>query len=480
MDGAAQDLPKKTLPDRVRRELRTGETIYHSAIPCHVSSKYPEGKWIAQVRRVDGRKLVKYPVRGFGTPSEALAYIKTLRPDAAGRVNVVRPGEPTVAMLYEYVCCQRQKRITETTKTGKESRWRLHIEPEWGHCPISQVTRRAAQEWVTTVEQRIERGEAGTLGLGQFEKVRTDLHSLFESLGSFAPEYEDRKNPFSGLDFSPRPPRHKVTLESQYFPAIHLACHCLAAEGLCTEWIAQMFLTALLAGLREGEVLGLCRDQLDFKNGAILVDRAMRRKSRAIDRRTRLEGGEVLRQAMHLPKRGNAINNKTRLVPMSKQLADILRPVASTNSTTRAEWDLLWPGETGKIKEIMRFRRAWETLRSRLHEIATLAPIEGDGEWPAVPKRQGWQRNPIVDAARQNPVLRLPNLFGEIDFRDTRNSFASYMNEVGISQASREHILGHSGGNPLTNTVYTVVTSGAFQDARRRLTRGWKVLSYVF
>jgi hypothetical protein len=110
-----------------------------------------------------------------------------------------------------------------------------------------------------------------------------------------------------------------------------------------------------------------------------------------------------------------------------------------------------------------------------LGEIAVLAPIDHDAAlWPEIPKRRGWTHNPLVEEARRDPRLRLPDVFGDIDYRDTRNSFASYTNELGLSQATREHVLGHGGG--LTNTVYTEITSRAFQDARKRLSRGWKPL----
>jgi len=473
MSQVAQDLPKKELPERVRRELRKGESIYHSAMACHVSAKFPDGKWIGQVRREERGTLVKYPVKGFGSPKDALDYIKSLRPDGLGRVHAVRQGEPTVAELYEFVSSQRQKRMGEQTKEAKRGRWRLHIEPEWGNVPVSKVTKRAAQEWITEVEEKIEAGSAGTLGLAQFEKVRKDLHALFENVGSFSPVYEDRKNPFSDLDFTAQPPRAKVTIESQHFSAIVNACQKLSAEGLCTDWIAKMFLTSLLSGLREGEVMVLCRDQIDFKNGAILVDRAMRRKSRAIDPKTRLEVGGILPQAVNLPKGGVPGRDKSRVVPISDQLADILRPIYKEAGETGTAWDFLWASAAGTIRQQARFRTAWSTLRERLNEVATLAPLmKPETGWPEMPKRQGWPRNPLILEARKNSAMRLPDVFADIDFRDTRNSFASYMNEVGIPQATREEVLGHGGGG-LTNTVYTVVTNLAFQDARNRLSHGW-------
>jgi|GEM_PF-2393717 len=475
MESLAQDLPKFSLPERVRRELKKGETIYHSAQACHVSKKFPEGKWIAQVRREERDRLIKYPVKGFGTPKEALEYIRSLRPGEAGQVAALHHREPTVSMLYEYVKTHRQKRIGTNTKSSKESRWRLHIEPEWGDWSISKVTRRAAQEWLTRTENLIEEGLAGTLGLAQLEKVRTDLHALFESLPSFSAEYEDRRNPFADLDFVARPPRAKVTIESQHFAAIHHACYRLVEEELCSRWIVEVFLTSLLSGLREGEALVLCRDQIDFEAGAILVDRALRRTSRAIDPKTRLEFGDVQRQAINLPKGGTPSNTKTRVVPISDQLALILRK-AMKGPSVNGDWDLIWPSESGKPKQLTLFRNGLSVLLARLQEIALLAPLshEEGQVWPEAEKRRGWTFNPVVLEARERAELRFPALFDSLVFRDTRSSFASYMNEVGLSQATREHILGHANG--LTNFTYTEVTTTAFKDARKRLSKGWKTL----
>jgi integrase len=201
----------------------------------------------------------------------------------------------------------------------------------------------------------------------------------------------------------------------------------------------------------------------------------MRRNSKGLDPKTRREGGPVRRQAMHLPKGGTLTNPRHRVVPMSDQLAEILRPIHENPGPEIAEWDLLWPSANANFREHSRFRRAWSTLCKRFTEVADFAAIGQKGPWPEVPTQRGWKANPAVAEARDDPRLRFPSLFSDIDFLDTRNSFASYMNEVNISQATREHILGHGGGN-LTNSVYTVVTGTAFQDARKRLSSGWTPL----
>jgi hypothetical protein len=123
MSRPAQELPKEEVPERIKRELRKGETIYHSAMANHVSAKFPTGKWIAQLRREEPGKLIKYPVKGFGSPKEALDYLKSLRPNAQGVVHAARQGEPTVAKLYEFVKTHKKTRLAESTKKARESRW---------------------------------------------------------------------------------------------------------------------------------------------------------------------------------------------------------------------------------------------------------------------------------------------------------------------------------------------------------------------
>lgn len=473
MSADTNVLPTQELSKRWQRELQKGETVYHSTSACHVSSKFPDGKWIGMVRREVGDKLVRYPVKGFGTPREAVEYVKSLRPQQPGQGTVVRPGEPTVTALYDFVTTHKQRRLAQQTKKAKLYRWNAYIKPEWGEVPISRVTRRAAQEWLTYWEEALQRGDEDAPPLSQLIKVRTDLIALFEGLGTFASNYEDRRNPFADLDFTPLPPRMKVTVESQHFPAIHFACRYLAEHGFVSEWIVEMFLASLLSGLRQGEVMALCADQIDFGNGAILIDRAMRKQSRPIDPVKRQEFGDIRLQAMNLPKGGTATRDKRRLVPMSASLADALKKALRNKPEQCSDWDLIWPSATGEIRDQSHFTSAWKTLRLRLHEVATLAPIAHSGDWPEAPKQRGWKRNPLIELAKANARLRLPNIFGHMDFRDTRNSFASYTHEIGIAQASREEFLGH-GGKGITNSIYTSITTLAFQDARLRMDNAWQ------
>jgi integrase len=406
--------------------------------------------------------LVKYPVKAFGMPQLALAYAKSLRPDERGKVYAAAQGETTVSELYAYISKNLWTSIGPKRQELKDSRWRLHLAPYWGSWAISEVTKRAAQEWVGETEAAIAAGKAGKLGLPQFNECRLDMHGMFEALDSFDERFADKKNPFAGLAFKARETRAHICIESGHFAAVEYACRSLVEAGLATDWVTAQFLTSLFGGLRLGEVMALCRDQLDFANGIIRVDRAMREKDREIldprkkDAKGRMiPAGEVKRMAINLPK-----GDKIRLVPMSDQLAAILRPFYDQPKVAGAKWDLLFPSAKGDLREETRQAHGFGTLCKRLDEIAKQECKGG----------RGWPANPVLDEFEEGA---LPDIWDVIVFRDTRNSFATYAEEVGIPQATREAILGH-GAKGVTNRFYTDITSKLLQDARSLLSNGWQ------
>lgn len=448
------------LPETIRRQLRTGETIWHSRSACHVSAKFPDGKWLGKVRRRVNGKITNYPVKGFGSPQEALAHVKSFRPDAAGRATVKRPGEPTVAELYEYVRTHGWKKLSESRKRTKAARWRNYIAPYWGSWALSEVTRRKAQEWITDTEALILSGKIeakGTngqkLGIPQFNEIRTDLSQLFDRATDLDEAYGERRNPFDDLSFEEAPKRALVTIESAYFAPILDISFELARLELVTPWIVEMFATSLLAGLREAEVLALMANRIDWNKKIITVDRAMRQYAQDVDDETGLPEGPVKSVALGLPK-----NEKTRIVPISAQLEEVLRP-AWERANRSCPRPFLWASSAGTMREKTLFQKAFKVLRGRLDNLAELRDIR-------------WKRfNQLVAELKEDETRRLPKLFGRLKFRDTRNSFASYSNEVRVTQATRELILGHARG--VTNVRYTVATGKALDDARVRLSNGW-------
>ena len=229
-----------------------------------------------------------------------------------------------------------------------------------------------------------------------------------------------------------------------------------------------MFATSLLAGLRRGEATALMWDRLDWKNGAIRIDRALRRQAQDIDERTGAPSGPILRQAVNFPK-----GDRVREVPMSDQLIHILRPQYDQRDTTPAARPFVWPSEGGGLKEDTRVRNAFQNLCKWLDILAKAAPIAQEDR--IVFKRTRWSRvNEILLAMIENPALRIPDVFDRLDYRDTRNSFSSYLNELSLPHATHQQIMGH-GPKDVTGTYYTRVTSRAFQEARQKISSGWSL-----
>lgn len=457
------------LPDRMAKQLQTGETINHTAAKQYVSERFPSGKWLAEVRRMEKGRLHRYPRKAFGTAQEALAYILSTRTAGKDGPTVRLAGEKTVTDLYREWKRHAWKNISERTKEEQERRWRLHIEPYWGSWTLSQVRPLAAQEWLTEEEERL--GEQGKgHGLAQLEKVRIQLHGMFR----FAAKTEfggfERANPFDGLEARQRPRRSLITIESQHFAPILRAADLLAREGFVTRgalvvpWIVEMFATALLSGLRHGEVMALKGDRLDFANGAIRVDRALRRNAQDYDEALGRPSGPVLRQAVGLPK-----GDRLREVPMSDQLGTLLRKVIADRGNTSG---LLWPGANGRPKEENRFNTSFRTLCRWLDVLAKAVPLSTCQG--GVPNLTRWSRlNAIIEEMHACPELRIPDIFDLMDFRDTRNSFSSYLNEVAVPHATHQQIMGHGSTSDVTLSYYTRVTSIAFKRARLAIAEGW-------
>ncbi len=311
------------------------------------------------------------------------------------------------------------------------------------------------------------------MGLAQLTEIRLDLHAMFKFAIKSEFDDFDRSNPFQELEFITQPKRNLITIESQHFAPILRAADLLSRDNYVTEgglvvpWIVTMFATSLLAGLRRGEARALMWDRIDWDNGAIRIDRAMRRGSKDINERTGAYEGEVLRMAVGLPK-----GDKIREVPLSDQLRAILEPLYEARDKDVQGRPFVFPNEFGGMREDTRVHNAFKNLCKWMHELVKDVPMNAkpDRELP----RSRWSRfNAVAAEMLESPEFRLPDIFDRLDYRDSRNSFSSYLNELGIPQATHQQIMGH-GAHDVTGTFYTRITSRAFQDARERMSLGWQ------
>ena len=442
----------KKLTSGLKGKLNTGENVYFSSAAQYVTKATPNGRWVAKVRRNERGRLIKFPVKSYEKASDAVAYCISTRPEnrkasGVGQVLVKSAGAVhTVTDLYEYCRKHSWKKLSERRKAEKQSRWKNHLEPYWGAWPLSTIRRSAAQEWVTDAEAALKDGN----GLSQLAQCRFDMIGYLDT--AIKMDFFEIANPFKDLDSTPPTPRIRVTIESQTFAGVFRALDLLVEEKQVLQWTADMFAIALLTGMREGEILGLRSHCIDTERKAILVNRALARNARSLDESGAVEG-EVQAQGLWYPKGGSQVDPKSRYVAIPDQLIPTMRRLQACEG-------LVFGTEDGKLKQIARFRTAWTTLRKRMSDVAKGKQTR----WSAI--------NGVIDTL-VHEGFKLEDVWSKVEFRDTRNSFASYAAEVGVPEPTRMAIMGHE-GSTVTFRSYTDLTSGAFVDAQERLSKGWQ------
>ncbi len=409
-----------------------------------------------KVRRTERGRPVRFPVKSFAKPEDAVKYAESTRPEnrkegGIGQVLVkssTNDGIHTVGDLYEYCRAHTWKNLSRVRASAKEGRWKNHIEPYWGEWPLQTVRRRHAQEWVTEMEAKLQ----GEKGLSQLKECRIDLGGYFKT--AIDMEFFEMLNPFENLQSIAPSMRARTTMESQDFANVMFVLDCLVERGLLVRWIADMFTIGMLTGMRHGEVMALRGKRIDLEKKAVLVDRALRRHARHVDE-DGVPYGDVVPQALSYPKRGTQAEPRYRWVAVPDQLLPIMKRLKENGD------GLVFGTADGKLKQAANFRIAWTTLCSRMTLVAK-------GE-----KTDNKDLNSVITLAKQRKI-HLPNVWDKIVFRDTRNSFASYAAEVGIPEPTRMGLMGHT-GDTVTFKSYTDITTQAFKDAQRRLSGGWKL-----
>jgi integrase len=461
---ASQAKEKPAVPTHISRQLTTGEIIFWSSQPQYRTRGRP-GKWVAEVRRrqPDGRQ-VDFPVRGFHLPQDALAYILTTRPGGAESLNRERF---TVADLYEEWRRHGWKRNEQVTRTQKERRWRLHIAPRWALYRLSEVRRRDAQDWISELEEQAEVGEL-SFGNPTIREMKNDLHGMFDFASS--QEFTERANPFKDLELAPLKRRKLLTIESKDWSAIWWAAEKLAetqrdaVNTYANSMIVDMIKVSILTGLRKGELIVLEWSRIDFAGSRILVHRALRDETQEIDERTGQPVGPTLKVAVNFPKK-----DKLRDIPMCAQAREVFkkiekgRPQVSVNAS--GERDFVFRADSGSMLSEQTVDRRWERLCEHLQVLA-----KGD-------QIRSHRLYPIMKEMRSKGIS-LPAYWDKVDWRDMRNSFASYMREVRIPDGERQVYLGH-GPRSVTDAHYERVTTAAFAAAVEMLTNGWTRESFA-
>lgn len=146
--------------------------------------------------------------------------------------------------------------VKESTFRNYRSIIQNHISPQLGHYPITQITPKAIQEFLVWLVQS-----------GRSKKTANNVLVLLKTMLTYGVQFSSlRVNPA----FNVKP--FRVEEQEQDFLQPHEVGLLLKHAD---EPFKTLFLTAVLTGMRRGELLGLMRSDIDWVNDRIFVRRAL-------------------------------------------------------------------------------------------------------------------------------------------------------------------------------------------------------------
>ena len=262
-----------------------------------------DGRW-------EGRVVIGYDEKGLPKTKNVLAKtkrecqekLKQLRETVTGsKTEKVRPEMPFGEWLDFWYQNYVKPQIRPTTQANYEAKIYQHIIPELGKISLNQLAQKDLQQFYARMKTAGRLIRTEQFGKGLSDSMVRGLHAACRSALEKAVQEElIRTNPAVGCKLPPKRGREMQVLGREELQRFLIQAQ---AEGYF-----ELFLLDLCTGLRRGELLALQWDDLDFKTGALTVNKQVYEvkgqlqvsvpKTRASIRRLVLPPGvvEVLRQ----------------------------------------------------------------------------------------------------------------------------------------------------------------------------------------
>lgn len=203
-----------------------------------------------------------------GTQKQAEAYWMKRQPDIQRGIGVDMQGLTLEALWAAWFAAKTDLEVS--TRTSYEGLWRTHIQPALGYQRVDQLTplviQRAIQHWQT--KPRAD-GKPGTLSARTVGYCRTLVVALLDQ----AVQWQLVPTNVARVVPGPRQHRHQHTDEDWW--TVDQARAFLAVAG--SHRLAMAFLLALGVGLREGEILGLRWQDIDWEHQTLSVVQTQKR-----------------------------------------------------------------------------------------------------------------------------------------------------------------------------------------------------------
>lgn len=213
-------------------------------------ARRPDGKWRARYRDPSGRELSRHFSRKVDAQKwldEATAAIVT------GQYVDPRAGKVT---FKEYAETWRAAQVHRpSTQVHTETMMRRHVYPYLGDRPLSAILPSDVQAWVKRLSLTLAPSTVGV------------LHGIVS--GVFRAAVRDRRIVANPCESTRLPKVTPVRVEP-----IPTSTVLALEEHLPPRWRAAVTLAAG-TGMRQGEVLGLTIDRVDFLRRSVRVDRQL-------------------------------------------------------------------------------------------------------------------------------------------------------------------------------------------------------------
>lgn len=227
------------------------------------------------------------------------------------------PSKMTVGQWVDFWQENYLGDVKPSTKLLYEQQIRLYIKPGLGAIKLEELDTDTIQRFYRKL------GEESNRKQGLSAKSIRNVHGiLHKALQQAVASNKLRSNPASGC----KPPR-AVPKEIQPLYEDQIPLFLDAIEGHCHEYIYKF---ALFTGMREGEVLGLMWDCVDFRRGTIHIKRQLCRE--------KSKGGHYY---FAPPK-----NGKSRTIAPAPDIMELLRVQKEKQAAQRLRAGELW-GDTG-------------------------------------------------------------------------------------------------------------------------------------
>ena len=231
-----------------------------------------DGRW-------EGRFVVGRDERGFPvtknvlarTKAECVAKLKELRERLETPApEPTRPGITLGAWLDRWYQEYKKANLRPNTQMSYERRIYQHIIPALGRIPLDKLTTRDIQQFYTNLKKSGRLIRAELYGTGLSDQTVRGIHTtLRAALDKAAEEKLIFRNPADSCKPPSARPREMQVLTPEEIQRLLIQ----AKEDGCYE----LLLLELATGLRRGEILALRWSDLNFRTGALRVERQVHR-----------------------------------------------------------------------------------------------------------------------------------------------------------------------------------------------------------